>query len=160
MAKLTIRTAGDNVLREKTLPVKRFDKGLKALLDNMVDTMQDANGVGLAAPQVGVNKRVAVVDIGDGLLELVNPEITRTEGVQICEQEGCLSVPGFFGTVERAAQIDISAQDRTGKPFKVTADGFKAQAIQHELDHLDGILFIDRATSIMKAEALEPAEEE
>ncbi len=160
MAKLLIRTAGDNVLRNKSLPVKKFDKALKKLLDSMAETMRDANGVGLAAPQVGVSQRIAVVDVGDGLIELINPEITRTEGVQNCQNEGCLSVPGLFGTVERAAIIEVSAQDRTGKPFALTAEGFKAQAIQHEIDHLDGILFIDRAISLIKAEALEKDGEE
>lgn len=152
MAKLAIRRAGDPVLKKSSAPVTKFDKKLRKLLDNMAETMYAANGVGLAAPQVGVNERVIIIDIGEGLLELINPEIIKAEGTQICEQEGCLSVPDFYGTVERALNIQVTAFDRYGKKFELDATEYVAQAIQHEIDHLNGILFIDKATSIARIE--------
>lgn len=152
MAKLPIRKAGDPVLKKKSAPVTKFDKKLRRLLDDMAETMYDASGVGLAAPQVGVNERVIIIDVGEGLLELINPEIIKAEGTQVCEQEGCLSVPNFYGTVERALNIEVIAFDRHGKRFKLAVKEFTAQAIQHEIDHLDGILFIEKATSIVKIE--------
>ncbi len=153
MSKLEIRRAGDPILREKSLPVKKIDKTIRKLLDDMVETMDAADGVGLAAPQVGVSLRVIIVDVEDKLLELINPEIVFSDGTQVCQQEGCLSVPGLFGSVERALFIEVEALNRNGKKIKFSAEGFKAQAIQHEIDHLDGILFIDRASKIYKAEA-------
>ncbi|MDR2007189.1 MAG: peptide deformylase [Acidaminococcales bacterium] len=158
MAKMTIRQAGDPVLREKSLPVVKIDKSIHKLLDNMAETMYAATGVGLAAPQVGESKRVIVIDAGDGLLELINPRIVASEGVQLCKQEGCLSFPGLFGEVERAFKIKLEAVNRQRQKIRLSAEGIKAQAIQHEIDHLDGILFIDRATSISKQEE-EKAEE-
>ncbi|MDR3349740.1 MAG: peptide deformylase [Acidaminococcales bacterium] len=152
MAKLIIRQAGDPVLREKALPVARIDKSIHKLLDNMAETMYAAAGVGLAAPQVGEKKRVVVIDAGDGLLELINPRIVASEGTQTCKQEGCLSFPGLFGEVERAGKIKLEAVNRRRQKIFLAAEGIKAQAIQHEIDHLDGILFIDRATSISKQE--------
>jgi peptide deformylase len=158
MAKLTIRQAGDPVLRGKSLPVVKIDKSVFKLLDNMAETMYAAAGVGLAAPQVGVGKRVIVIDTGDGLLELINPRIIASEGAQICKQEGCLSFPGIFGEVERAGKIELEAINRRRQKIRLSAEGIKAQAIQHEIDHLDGILFIDRATSIFKEEKSEAGE--
>lgn len=154
MAKLPILRAGDPLLREKAKPVNVINKNIKKLLSDMEETMREAEGVGLAAPQVGVSKRIVVIDVGDGLLELINPVIIASEGIQVCEQEGCLSVPGYFGEVERAAKIEVKAIDRQGKEMHFFAEGYKAQAIQHEVDHLDGILFIDKAIKLIKAEAI------
>lgn len=158
MAKLQIIKAGDPVLREKASKVNVINKNIKRLLNDMAETMYSADGVGLAAPQVGVSKCIVVLDIGDGLLELINPVITAREGSQVCEQEGCLSIPGYFGDVERAMKIEVEAVDRFGKAMNFSAEGFKAQAIQHELDHLEGILFIDKATKIIKADAVKQGE--
>ena len=154
MSKLVVRKAGDPILRKKSIPVKKIDKKIKKMLDDMAETMYDSNGVGLAAPQIGENLRVIIIDVGDELIELINPELLSFEGTQLCEQEGCLSIPGFFGVVERAEKIDVKFLNRQGKRIFLTAEGFKAQAIQHEIDHLDGILFIDRAKSVMKAEPI------
>jgi peptide deformylase len=152
MAKLNIRQAGDPVLREKSLPVKKINKSIVKLLNNMAETMYAAEGVGLAAPQVGVSKRIVVIDVGDGLLELINPVIVEQEGTQLCKQEGCLSFPGLFGAVERAMTVEVEAMNRLGERARFRVEGFKAQAIQHEIDHLDGVLFIDRASSLFKPE--------
>ncbi len=152
MADLFIRKAGDPILKAKASEVKKIDKKIKILLDDMLKIMDKSNGVGLAAPQVGISLRIAIVDVGDGLVEMINPRIEEFEGEQLCEQEGCLSVPEYFGTVRRAMRVKVSAIDRNGKKQTFWAEGFKAQAIQHELDHLDGILFLDRATSVVKIE--------
>ena len=154
MAVIPVLKAGDPILRKKSEPVKKIDKRIIKLLKHMADTMYFSEGVGLAAPQVGINERIVVIDVGDGLIELINPEIISSEGVQLCTQEGCLSVPGLFGKVERAMKVEVKALDRNGEEFTFEAEGFKAQAVQHEIDHLDGILFIDKAQSIYKAEQL------
>ena len=130
-------------LYKKCRPVERFDKKLSDLIDDMADTMYKAEGVGLAAPQVGILKRYCIVDVGDGIIELINPVIDKESGSQE-GQEGCLSIPGRYEDVVRPMKVKIHAQDRNGKPFKLTAEGFKARAICHEIDHLDGILYIDR----------------
>ena len=130
-------------LYKKCRPVERFDKKLSDLIDDMADTMYKAEGVGLAAPQVGILRRYCIVDVGDGIIELINPVIDKESGSQE-GQEGCLSIPGRYEDVVRPMKVKIHAQDRNGKPFKLTAEGFKASAICHEIDHLDGILYIDR----------------
>ena len=135
----------DEVLRKRSRHVDKFDKRLAILLDDLADTMYKAEGVGLAAPQVGILRRAVVVDIGDELLELVNPEIISAEGEQVCI-EGCLSVPGRRGKVIRPGKIHIKAQDRRGKYFELEADGLLANAICHEMDHLDGIMYVDKMT--------------
>lgn len=152
MSVRTIMKAGDKVLKEVATPVTKIDKRIKQLLDDMVQTMYDADGVGLAAPQVGVSMRVIVVDVGDGLIELINPEIIEQEG---CEKgnEGCLSVPGFFGEVERFAKVTVEGLDRKGKKVRITGTGLLSRALQHEIDHLDGVLFIDKAQSLSKVES-------
>lgn len=138
-----VRLGEDDVLRKHARKVEAFDRRLGMLLDDMADTMYEADGAGLAAPQVGILKRAVVVDIGEGLIELVNPEIICAEGEQTCV-EGCLSVPGRYGTVERPAKVRVHAQDRNGKHIEVEGEGFLAQAFCHELDHLDGIVYVDK----------------
>lgn len=148
MSLLKIVHAGDPVLRQIAKPVDKIDKRITRLLNNMKETMYAADGVGLAAPQVGESKRVVVIDIGDGVLyEMINPVITKRDGSEV-EMEGCLSVPDFSGTVERAALVECEYTDRQGKRLQVTATELLARAIQHELDHLDGVLFIDKAQTI------------
>ena len=122
--------------------MQKFDLRLWLLLRDMADTMYKADGVGLAAPQVGILRRVVVVDTGDGLVELINPEIIAREGEQ-AGAEGCLSLPGRQGYVVRPQKVTVRALDRKGKPFEITAEGLKARAICHEIDHLDGVLYID-----------------
>ena len=134
---------GDEALRKVCKPMQKFDLRLWLLLRDMADTMYKAEGVGLAAPQVGILRRVVVIDVGDGLVELVNPEIIHQEGEQ-AGSEGCLSIPGKRGYVVRPEKVTVKAQDRKGKPFTVEAEGLYARALCHEIDHLDGILYIDR----------------
>ena len=117
---------------------------LKKLIDDMFETMHSAEGIGLAAPQIGILRRYCIVDVGDGLIELVNPVIIEKSGEQF-EQEGCLSVPGSYKTTTRPMKVTVRAQDRFGNTFTVTGEGLKARALCHEIDHLDGILFLDRA---------------
>ena len=143
MALRNIVTQGDPILNKKCRPVTEFDEKLANLLDDMFETMHNANGVGLAGPQVGILRRVVVIDAEDEDIELVNPEIIAAEGVQTCV-EGCLSVPGKRGTVERPAKVRVHAQDRKGRHIEVEGEGFLAQAFCHELDHLDGIVYVDK----------------
>jgi len=143
MAIRNIVKVGDGVLRKICRTQLNFDEKLAILLDDMAETMYAAEGVGLAAPQVGILRRVCVVDIGDGLIELVNPVITEKSGEQI-GNEGCLSVPERFEEVKRPMNVTVRAQDRNGNNFTISAEGFKARALCHEIDHLDGILYIDR----------------
>lgn len=150
MAIMEIRKAGDKVLKEKAQPVDYIDKKLKKLLDDMGETMYHADGVGLAAPQVGVSLRVIVLDVGDGLIEIVNPVIVEREGTEK-GTEGCLSVPGVFGEVERAAKVTVEGLNRFGKKVKVSGEGLLARALQHEIDHLDGVLFIEKADTIKRS---------
>jgi len=148
VAKLKILTAGDPVLRKTAEEVKRIDKKLTKLLKDMAETMYAADGVGLAAPQIGVSKRIVVIDVGEGLVEMINPVIVSKEG-SVVGGEGCLSVPEYEGEVERAEKVECEFTARTGKRYLMEATGLMAIAIQHELDHLDGVLFIDKAQTIM-----------
>ena len=143
----------DDMLRKHSRVVDKFDKRLWTLLDDMADTMYEADGAGLAAVQVGVLKRCVVIDVGDGLIELVNPEIVASEGEMI-NAEGCLSVPGRRGTVKRPERVTVRAQDRKGRPVEVKGEGFLTMALCHELDHLDGVLFVDKASQILTKEEL------
>jgi len=133
----------DECLRKKSRNVDKIDKRILVLLDDMRDTMYDAQGVGIAAPQVGVLRRVMIIDIGDGPIEFINPEMIEQSGEQL-DKEGCLSVPGLVGLVLRPAYVKVNAQDRYGELFEVEGTGLLARAICHELDHLDGILIIDK----------------
>ena len=143
MAIRKIVEIGDDKLRKQCKPVEKFDMRLRVLLKDMADTMYKANGVGLAAPQVGILRRVVVVDVGDGLIEMVNPEIIHTEGEQT-GAEGCLSVPGRSGVVTRPNIVTVRYQDRDGVEYEATAEEFLARAFCHEIDHLDGTLYVDK----------------
>ena len=149
MAVYKIIEIGDEILKEKAKPVKSINANIIKLLDNMADTLYEAKGAGLAAPQIGISKRVIIVDIGEGLYELVNPQIISTAG-QETDVEGCLSIPGLIGDVTRAATIKVRYLDRHGKEKNLTAEGLLARDMQHEIDHLEGILYIDRAANIRK----------
>lgn len=149
MAIRNVVQVGDDVLREKCFPVEEFDESLFKLLDDMKDTVKKEEGAGLAAPQVGVLRRVAVVDVEDGYFEFINPVIVAQKGEQT-GWEGCLSVRGKSGVVSRPMKVKLSYQDRKGEKHLLQAKGFFARAICHELDHLDGVLYIDKATYIEK----------
>ena len=143
MAIREIREKGDEILYKKCKAVVKFDEKLHILLDDMYETMQSRDGVGLAAPQVGILKRAVVIDVGDGKIELINPEIVEESGEQT-GSEGSLSVPGVFGEVTRPNVVTVKAQDRDGKWFKITGKELLARAFCHEIEHLDGKLFLDR----------------
>ena len=143
MAIREIREKGDEILYKKCKAVVKFDEKLHILLDDMYETMQSRDGVGPAAPQVGILKRAVVIDVGDGKIELINPEIVEESGEQT-GSEGCLSVPGVFGEVTRPNVVTVKAQDRDGKWFKITGKELLARAFCHEIEHLDGKLFLDR----------------
>lgn len=154
MAIRTIYTSDEPVLRQKAKKVKKVDAAIQKLIDDMIETMKDAPGVGLAAPQVGVGLRVIVIETpeddedpqGGAQLQLINPEILRGDGEQIGE-EGCLSIPGFVGIVKRQMNITVKGMNRKGKDVKIKASGYLARVLQHEIDHVDGILFTDRLES-------------
>jgi peptide deformylase len=162
MAIRNILKEGEPALRKRSREVRNFDRRLWELLDDMVNTMQEVGGAGLAAPQVGVLRRVAVVEGPEGVIELVNPVITETEGEQM-GVEGCLSFPGIYGIVTRPAKVTVTAQDRHGRTFSVTGEGIVARAFSHETDHLDGVLFVDKVERYLTEEelrALNESEEE
>jgi peptide deformylase len=142
---LDIFTLGEEVLSQKCQPITKFDSGLRVLVDAMFETMAEADGVGLAAPQVGVSSRLFVINIKDVVKRaFVNPQIVETSIETDCAEEGCLSIPGVWHDVERPARVTVQAQDVDGKAFTLSAEGLLARAIQHENDHLNGVLFIDR----------------
>lgn len=143
MAIRNIVTLGDDVLRKVCRTQLTFDSKLHTILDDMKETMYKAEGVGLAAPQVGLLRRFCVIDVGEGPIELINPVIVETSGEQT-DNEGCLSLPGKFSEVTRPMKVTVRAQDRFGNNFTVTGEGLLARALCHEIDHLDGILYIDR----------------
>ena len=151
MAIRKIVQVGDPVLRKKSFAVTDFGQKTQELLDDMKDTVKKAEGAGLAAPQVGVLRRIFVTDVDGVYREYINPEIIKQSGKQT-SGEGCLSVKGKYGVVERPYKITIKAQDRMGNLFTLTTEGFEAKAISHEYDHLDGILYIDKAESIEECE--------
>ena len=151
MAKRNIRHLGDDVLRKKSRTVETIDERIVQLLDDMAETMYDSEGVGLAAPQVGILKRIAVIDIGDGLIELINPEIVSFEGSEK-DIEGCLSVPGRHGYVLRPEKVKVTALDRNGEKIEIEATGMLKKALCHESDHLDGIVFVDKVTQYVEVD--------
>ena len=154
MALRNIVTVGDPVLTKVCRPVTKFDDRLSQLIDDMIETLHDANGAGLAAPQVGVLKRIAIVDDGGEIIELINPVITESSGEQT-GPEGCLSLPGEYGEVTRPMNVTVTALDRNGKIFTCKREGFVARAFCHETDHLDGILYIDKAERMLDPEDFE-----
>ncbi|HRS21992.1 MAG TPA: peptide deformylase [Clostridia bacterium] len=149
MAVRTIRKDGDEILRKISRKVEVIDDRILTLLDDMKDTMKKAEGVGLAAPQVGVLRRVVVIDVGEGLIELINPVIVYESGEQT-EVEGCLSIPGIKGKVKRPEKVIVRAQNRKGETFEMTGTELLAVAFCHEIDHLNGILFTDKAITTDK----------
>ena len=158
MALREIRSYPDPVLREKTSRVERIDGTLERLIEDMVETMRAAPGVGLAANQVGVPLQLAVIDLSSRedeeqrhpLIVIINPEVLAMEG-SVIDEEGCLSIPDYSEKVKRAARVKVRAQDRTGKQFEIEAEGLMAKALQHEIDHLNGLLFVDRLSSLKKS---------
>ncbi len=158
MAKRRILDETDVSLRKKSREVTVFDARLHQLLDDMVETLQDSGGAGLAAVQVGVLRRVFVTDVGEGVVEYVNPKIVERSGEMLNEAEGCLSFPGQYGMVERPSHVKIEAQDRNGDYFEMEGDELLARAMCHEYDHLDGVLFYDLATEMLDEEEAERRE--
>lgn len=152
MAIRNIRKYGDEILRKKAKDVTIFNDNLKTLLDDMAETMKDARGLGLAAPQIGILRKVAVIDVGEGLIELINPEIVFEEG-EVIEVEGCLSIPGINGEVARPQKVRVKAMDRNGKVFEIEGEDLLARALCHEIDHLNGILFVDKVIKFVKSDS-------
>lgn len=142
-----ILTAEEPILRERAMKVTNYDASLHRLLDDMLVTMRDAPGIGLAANQVGVPLQVAVIELEDTITELVNPQIMRASG-EILDWEGCLSIPGFVAEVKRSEKVTVKARDRHGKEFRVKGEELLARALQHEIDHLNGVLYIDYLDSL------------
>lgn len=152
MAQREICIYPDDVLRQKTIPVTEFSRTLHTLLDDMRETMYAAHGVGLAAPQIGELARVTVIDVSDSgnePVEFINPVITAREG-NIPSEEGCLSIPDFRDSITRSERVTVDAVDRNGAPFQVHAEGLLAICLQHEIDHLEGILFIDHLSRLKR----------
>ncbi|MFI3206466.1 MAG: peptide deformylase [Clostridia bacterium] len=158
MAIRNIVKFGDAILNKKCRTVEKFDARLHTLLDDMIETLKEANGAGLAGPQVGMLKRVCIVDV-DEVIELINPEIIEQDGLQD-GAEGCLSNPGEYGMVERPNYVKVRAQDRNGNFFEVDGTELKARAFCHEIDHLNGMLFIDKVSRMLTPEELEADDEE
>ena len=167
MAVRDIIFADNPILREKSKKVKDFGEALQVLIDDMVETMHSANGLGLAAPQVGVLQQVIIIQLPEDeeepqsgkLFALCNPQIVRADGEEESE-EGCLCLPGWVGEVKRATSVTVKAQDRRGKKVRIKAEGFLARVFQHETDHINGILYIDRVESPDKIRRIVPSEEE
>jgi peptide deformylase len=173
MAIRPLAPSGDPVLREKAKKVRDFGPSLQELIDDMTETMRHAPGVGLAAPQVGVSLRVAVIELPEDeneeeetrdpyrgkLIVICNPEVVKSWGEEE-RQEGCLSMPRYVGDVPRATRVVVKAQDRRGKPIRLRAEGFMARVLQHEIDHLNGKVFVDRVESLDKLYRIEPSDED
>ena len=157
MALRKVVTKEDPILRKTSRPVEKFDDKLALMLDDMAETMYQAEGVGLAGVQVGFLRRVVVMDVGDGLLELVNPEIVKAEGEQFAE-EGCLSIPGEYYETIRPEKVQVKAQNRDGQWCVYSGEGLKARCFCHEIDHLDGILFTDRKNPHPHSDDIQPGE--
>lgn len=167
MALLPIVNLPDPILRRKAKPVTKFDKELQTLIDNMIETMREAPGVGLAAPQINISQQLAVIEYAEGededeegapprpkkLYVIINPEIIKVSEEKVLGIEGCLSIPGLHGEVERHEAIQVKAFNRHGNPVKLKVFGWMARIFQHEIDHLNGVLFTDRATRVWKPSA-------
>ncbi len=153
MAIRNIVKDGDSILLKKCRPVEKFNERLWVLLDDMAETMHAANGVGLAGPQVGLLRRVVVIDVGEGVIELINPKIVAYSGEQD-GPEGCLSFPGEYGMVKRPNYVKVRAQDRNGKEFEIDGRELLARAFCHELDHLDGVVFTSRVSRMLGPDEL------
>ncbi len=156
MALRNIVKDGDPILTKVCRPVEKFDHKLEVLLDDMYETMLDADGVGIAGPQVGMMRRLCVIDVGEGRLDLVNPEIIETSGTQD-GVEGCLSFPGEYGMVERPNHVKVRAQNKIGEWYEVEGEELLARALCHEIDHLDGVCFVKRASRMIDPEELRSA---
>ncbi|MBW7934840.1 MAG: peptide deformylase [Gemmatimonadaceae bacterium] len=154
MSVLPIRVLGDPVLRQETSVVTEITDEHRRLIDDMFETMYAAQGIGLAAPQVGRTERICVVDVEGEVFAFVNPEIVGTEGPKEKAEEGCLSIPDVYGDVERPARVTVRALDRDGTPFEVTAEGLLGRCFQHEIDHLHGKLFLDYLSFLKRRSAL------
>ena len=154
MAILNIVKEGDPILRKKSRPVTEITPRIRQLVEDMAETLIDANGAGLAAPQVGILRRIVLVDTGDEILTLINPEIIAAEGEQE-EMEGCLSVPDVWGITHRPAKVTVRAMNLAGEIYEKTGEGLLARAFCHELDHLEGTLFVDNAVHILTPEETE-----
>lgn len=159
MAIRNIVRFGDDILAKECRPVDKFDRKLHQLLDDMQDTLYEANGAGLAAPQVGVLRRICIVDVGEGLIEMINPEILSVEGEQT-GAEGCLSLPNEWGIVTRPMKVTVRAQNRKGKWFEKTGEGLCARAFCHEIDHLHGVVFTQKADRMLTPEEIEAMKKE
>ncbi len=153
---------GEPVLRQKAKKIHRFDQSTQQLIDDLIDTVRDAHGSGLAAPQIGVPLRAFVSNVEDQLHVVINPEIIKESDEEIEDNEGCLSIPGWWGPVKRKAKVTVRGVGRTGKPVKIKTEALEARCFQHEIDHLDGILYIDRMedrSKLFKAESKQEEEE-
>ena len=159
MASLPIKLVGEEVLRAKARDVDVFDASLSRLLDDMLDTMYSAPGIGLAAPQIGISKRIIVLDVGDGPIRMTNPKIVEVNGEQV-GLEGCLSIPGLYGDVRRHDKIVVKGQDASGRTFRVQAEGLLSRCFQHEIDHLDGKLFTELALNLHEKNPNSDSEED
>ncbi len=157
MAVLEIVTIGDPILQKKALEVPRVTKRITRLIKDMLETMYEANGVGLAAPQIGVGKRVIVLDVGEGPMVLINPVITNKSGEEI-DVEGCLSIPDRWVYVKRYTDLQVEALNEKGSKIRIAANGLLARALQHEIDHLDGVLILDRMIEEAVVETKEEGE--
>lgn len=144
---MKVRTLPDPVLRQKAKKVANIDGSIQKLIDDMIDTMRAVHGVGLAAPQIGVSLRIAVIEIPEKeVITLINPEIVRREGVRVVE-EGCLSYPGYYGEIKRSKVVKVKAQNRQGKEVRLKGEGLLSQALEHETDHLNGTIYVDHIES-------------
>ncbi|MBQ7718915.1 MAG: peptide deformylase [Clostridia bacterium] len=151
MSLRNIRVIGDDILRKKSREITEINDRIRELLDDMAETMRDREGVGLAAPQVGILRRAIIVDVGEGLFEFINPEIIESDG-EVSMTEGCLSVPDKIGEVRRPQHIKVRAYNRDGEEFELEAHDYFARAICHEVDHLNGVVFLDKADTIANKE--------
>jgi len=158
MSVRAIRVLPDPVLRQKAKKVSKIDTSIQQIIDDMIETMRSASGIGLAANQIGVPLKIAVIEIpGEEVIVLVNPEVIKKEGERIIG-EACLSVPGYHGEIKRSVRVKVKARDRKGRNIRIKGDELLAQALEHELDHLDGIIYIDRIEEPNKLQKVEPEE--